>query len=567
MSFNSLGIGLSGALSSQNALQTVGHNLSNMNTEGFNRQRTVLEARSPQTLGNLQFGRGVDMVQVERIHDQFIQQSMRTAMTKDGQYEASYSAYREIEMLFNETEGMGLNDSLTRFFDSWHDLANSPTDTSQEAASKRATVVQSAQNFITNVQGAQQYLEDLQSQYTKRVGTMVDDINQQLNSLASLNTQIARSAGMANPSHDLLDKRDNILNKLAEHIDISVDINPQGQAAVFFAGKTLVDRDHVSNLGHRITGEGSSKLTYLGPGGHTEDITRHTDGGKIASYMQMRDEVIPEYLDHVNELSRSVIEEVNKIHSDGIATNPFGAVSSQYAVENSRTPLNENTPFKIQDGSFQLRVYDDNGDEFQTFEIHIEAEDSLRKIAMKLNDVDQGGNFNARITSDNQLEIRGNNNHTFALFNDTSNTLTALGLNTFFTGHDAKSMGINSYVADDTSRLATSFTGQPGDNQNANRIAELRNQNVMMNDTMTINEYYNHFVNKVGLDVMVNGDAMESNKLILRQMEQRRESISGVNENEELTFMLKFQRSFEASSRFITTVDRLLDNIVNRMGV
>lgn len=187
---------------------------------------------------------------------------------------------------------------------------------------------------------------------------------------------------------------------------------------------------------------------------------------------------------------------------------------------------------------------------------------------MKLDQADgvaEGGLFSASINADNQLEIRGNNGNTFVLYNDTSNALTAIGLNTFFKGHDAKSIGVNSYVAEDTTRLATSFSGEPGDNRNANLIAELRNAKVM--GGMTIGENYNHFVSKIGMDVRINIDSLETTQLIRFQIEVKRESISGVNENEELTNMLKFQRSFEASSRFITTIDRLLDNIVNRMGV
>ncbi|ADU66691.1 flagellar hook-associated protein FlgK [Desulfurispirillum indicum S5] len=566
--FQSLNVGLSGVLASQSALMTVGHNLSNMNTEGFSRQRVVLQANQPLRIANLQYGQGVNLNQVQRVHDEYVQQSLRTAITKGGQYEANYMAYNEIEMLFNETEGMGLGYSLTQFWDSWHDLANAPTDTSQEAASKRSTVIESANFLINTIQGTYQQLNDLQAQYTGRVDSMVNDVNSQLQSLATLNTQIAKTSAHGNPAHDLLDQRDMILNKLAEYIDIKVDIDPQGQATVFFDGKTLVDRDYAAKLINKRTGEFSSELLFESTSGHTSKITNFSNNGQIGAYMEMRDKTIPGYIEKLDDLSRTIIEEVNKVHANGMVTKPFGAVSSQYSVENSRTPLNDNTPFQIQNGSFQLKVFDPAGGELQTFEIRINEGDSLRQIAMKLDQADgvaEGGLFSASINADNQLEIRGNNGNTFVLYNDTSNALTAIGLNTFFKGHDAKSIGVNSYVAEDTTRLATSFSGEPGDNRNANLIAELRNAKVM--GGMTIGENYNHFVSKIGMDVRINIDSLETTQLIRFQIEVKRESISGVNENEELTNMLKFQRSFEASSRFITTIDRLLDNIVNRMGV
>lgn len=566
--FQSLNVGLSGVLASQSALMTVGHNLSNMNTEGFSRQRVVLQANQPLRISSLQYGQGVNLSQVQRVHDDYVQQSLRAAITKSGQYEANYMAYNEIEMLFNETEGMGLGYSLTQFWDSWHDLANAPTDTSQEAASKRSTVIESANFLINTIQGTYQQLNDLQAQYTGRIDSMVNDVNSQLQSLAALNVQIGKTTALGNPAHDLLDQRDMILNKLAEYLDVKVDINDQGQATVFLDGKTLVDRDHAAKLVNKRTGEFSSELLFESPSGYTSKITNFSNNGQIGAYMEMRDKTIPGYIEKLDDLSRTIIEEVNKVHANGMVTKPFGAVSSQYSVENSRTPLNDNTPFQIQNGSFQLKVFDPAGGELQTFEIRINEGDSLRQIAMKLDQADgvaEGGLFSASINADNQLEIRGNNGNTFVLYNDTSNALTAIGLNTFFKGHDAKSIGVNSYVAEDTTRLATSFSGEPGDNRNANLIAELRNAKVM--GGMTIGENYNHFVSKIGMDVRINIDSLQTTQLIRFQIEVKRESISGVNENEELTNMLKFQRSFEASSRFITTIDRLLDNIVNRMGV
>lgn len=359
--FQSLNVGLSGVLASQSALMTVGHNLSNMNTEGFSRQRVVLQANQPLRIANLQYGQGVNLNQVQRVHDEYVQQSLRTAITKGGQYEANYMAYNEIEMLFNETEGMGLGYSLTQFWDSWHDLANAPTDTSQEAASKRSTVIESANFLINTIQGTYQQLNDLQAQYTGRVDSMVNDVNSQLQSLATLNTQIAKTSAHGNPAHDLLDQRDMILNKLAEYIDIKVDIDPQGQATVFFDGKTLVDRDYAAKLINKRTGEFSSELLFESTSGHTSKITNFSNNGQIGAYMEMRDKTIPGYIEKLDDLSRTIIEEVNKVHANGMVTKPFGAVSSQYSVENSRTPLNDNTPFQIQNGSFQLKVFDPAG--------------------------------------------------------------------------------------------------------------------------------------------------------------------------------------------------------------
>ncbi|WP_027389626.1 flagellar hook-associated protein FlgK [Chrysiogenes arsenatis] len=569
MSFGSLHIGLTGVLGHQSALTTIGHNLTNMNTEGYNRQRVVFASNQALRTTTLQFGQGVNISEIQRIHDEYLQSTIRNTLTKTGEMSAKDFSYQEIEMLFNETDGLGLNDAMTKFWNSWSDLANSPTDTSAEAASKRSNVVQSTEYLINTIKTTRSDLEHMQTQASTRITSMVGDVNAMLDSLASLNTQIGKMGAMGNPSFDLLDKRDNLLNELASLIEINVDVTPDGQAAVFFAGKTLVDRSHASKLQHQITGNSEGKLLYVGPN-YTEDITQRVTSGKIGAYLEVRDKMIPGYVDKIDELASGLIQTVNKAHSSGLVTQPFGAVSTQYFPSNSRTQLNQsNIPFPIQNGSFQMKIFGPNGEEVGTHEIRVNATDSLHSLAVRMDGIDglsEGGQFSVRINNQNQMEIQGMNGHTFAFFNDSSNALVALGLNTFFTGNDSRNIDINSYVKHDASKLATSITGQPGDNQNANVIAELRNSLAMSKGSVTFDEFYNSFVGKVGLDTLMNRDSLEANAMVAQQLNLRRESFSGVNENEELTNMLKFQRAFEASARFITTIDGLLDKIVNQMG-
>lgn len=570
--FDSFGIGVSGVLYSQAALKTVGNNLANINTEGYSRQRTVFEAsRSQRLMGDLQFGTGTNIKEVERIADLFIQENMRQTKSQLGEFESRTATYQEINVNFNETEeGLGLNSSMTAFWNAWSDLASSPTDSAEEAVSKRANVLQATEHMIGSMQETSRSLQNLREQSTQRINAMVSDVNSRLEQLASVNKQIGVSNASGQTAHDLEDKRDMLLSELAERLDVNADIEPNGQASVFIDGKMLVDRNIAYGLRHEQSGQYTGKLMYEGPN-YEADITKGIESGSLRAQLDMRDEVIPDYLDRLDELASGIIAEVNRVHSSGMASNPFEALSGQNSAENPSAPINESgLPFEVNEGSFQIRMYSKTGEQLADYEIAVSPDDSLKTIAERIDAVDglsDGGQFSARVSANGQLEIRGHDNKTFSVYNDDSNFLVATGMNTYFSGSSVEDMAINSYVRDDPSKVAASLTGNAGDNANANRIAELRNERLMGNQDATFDEFYNTTVTRIGLDSSTDSERLEAAEMTFTQLSIKRESISGVNENEELTAMLKYQRAFEASSRFISTLNSIFDNIINRMGV
>ncbi len=146
---------------------------------------------------------------------------------------------------------------------------------------------------------------------------------------------------------------------------------------------------------------------------------------------------------------------------------------------------------------------------------------------------------------------------------DTANILPALGLNTFFTGNDALTIDVNPELVEDPGRIASSVTRQPGDSTNVQRLVALRNQRLLADGTQTFREFTAEIVADVGVHTQEFNQLKETSQLLGERLEGERQSISGVDPNEELVDMLRFQRQFEVSSRYIASINEAFDSLLS----
>ncbi len=297
------------------------------------------------------------------------------------------------------------------------------------------------------------------------------------------------------------------------------------------------------------------------------DRTVELRDGELFAALEMRDTVIPAFMDRIDTLTASLIEQINGIHSQANGlVNWTGTISSTNPVSNSGDVLEDaGLPFGIEDGSFRILVYDADGNQVGDEEILVNpATDSLDDIVAALNSI---GEINAVINPDGEtfsIEVSGG--HSIAFANDTSGVLTALGLNGLFTGHNARTIAVNPDIINDPGLLASGFTPDPeevGDNRAALALADVRNKMVLDNDSSSINDFYESTVAKLGVEARNNRVKLETETTFTQDYNQRRQRISGVSIDEEVTFMMAYQRAFEGSARVVTTVDRMLDALFN----
>lgn len=229
--------------------------------------------------------------------------------------------------------------------------------------------------------------------------------------------------------------------------------------------------------------------------------------------------------------------------------------------------------FPIRNGSFEVRVTNELTGQVETFNISVDLDkvlpdSTLSSIAAEIN-AEVGAAFpsiSASVTSTNRLQIRStSNNTTFSFANDTSNVLAALGMNTLFTGFSASNIGVNELIASNPNLVAAARTNNTGDNSNALTLAGLRTAKVMNSGTTTLENYYEELVGSLAARTAEVNDRVENQSILLEQMENERERISGVNLDEEAVSLIQYQRTFQAAARFINVVDQLLNTLINQM--
>ncbi len=175
-----------------------------------------------------------------------------------------------------------------------------------------------------------------------------------------------------------------------------------------------------------------------------------------------------------------------------------------------------------------------------------------------------GGLVRARFNDQNGIEISTTNNQRLSFTGDSSHVLAAMGINSLFQGSDAESMRVNQNVVENSQLLATSKNGKKGNNEAANDMADLENKKVMQGKTL--GESYRSMISKLGLEGSRVSQFLKTNDKILRELKTLQEQNSGVSLDEESINLIRYQQAFQASARVISTVDRLMDLIVNQLG-
>ncbi len=321
----------------------------------------------------------------------------------------------------------------------------------------------------------------------------------------------------------------------------------------------------------------------------TENQNR-VSGGKLTTYFSIRDNNCGRYLDELDATAKSLIWEVNRIHSQGAGTKLFDYVQGQQGVQNSTVPLGSAQTVlpdagKIQAGNVNFYFYDKTTGNYvssglldfdsatagvQNFD---PAVHSLDKVVGAINNT-----FPTQLSAsvqDGRLVITSaaGSNLQFALGTDSTGMMAALGMNTFFTGTDASTIAVNSQLHSNVNYIAAGqVNGQQqinvGDNANATSIGKLADTNVTISTVwktttnQTLSQYYASLVTTVGADTRLAKTNSEYHATLTSDLDTQVSSASGVNLDEEMANLIKFQHSYTAAAKLITTADQMLQTLL-----
>ena len=557
--FSTLSSAKLGLLAQQLAIEVTGQNVANVETEGYSRQDVSFEANTPRghiKYGGLhQLGTGVRIASIERAHDQFLFTQIMDEGDLTGSTEVKKEIFEQLEVLFNEGSGRSLNDALSLFFSSIHDLA-----TNARGLPERVDLISKAEHLASTFNQTGNQLFTIQRNIDATIETEVAEINTLTTQIGKLNESIhANEPTSQYKANDLRDNRDRLVKELSKKIDIQLVQESDNQISLTLKdGTALVLKDQVFDLSTSINANNESfNDVYIDIGSTTKNITSTIKGGELRGYLDMRDTKVESVLDKMNILSGSFIQEFNSIHREGFGIDGSSGldfftpldVTVDHDADNTGTAVVSMTnasPTTVSVDEFEIAFTDSN-------------EFTLNNLTTNAS----SGTFT--FTTGSTFNIKDG----FAVA--ISGTAASGDKVTFSVSEDAASlMSVSSTITADGQKIAAGTTTN-GDGGNALLMADLQNELVFNSVTwssesgsFTFDEYYNAVVSTIGIESFSAQAILRQQEGVMLQLNSRRESISGVSIDEEMIKMIKFQQAYNASARMISMVDEMLDTL-NRM--
>ena len=543
-------------------LQVTGNNIANANTPGYIRQELLQSTAIGVRVGDAIIGYGVRAVGVVQKLDNFVLQRLRETTSELAFNEQLSSANSQIETAIGELGENDISSLMSRFANAFSDVANQPGNNSfktlvLERGKELAEGLQSLSNSAVNIQ--QKSVQDIRG--------AASEINRLSSQIAKLNTRIVEMEGGRLSGSDavgLRDERLRALDELATYVNLQAVEQANGSVTVLVGGDYLV----ADGLPREVT----TFLDRDDSGGRVEIRLADTDAplqvtaGKLRGFYDARDGVAGDFIAKVDNLSREIIQTVNRIHSQGQGATGLREVLSDYVVDNEFAPLEQSgLSAPIDNGTMTVSVRDARTGLTQTYDVIVRAQ-GLPTDTTTVNLVSQFdaiSGITATLTNDGRIRLKSDSEAIqFSFSNDTSGALAALGINTFFRGDSAGTIEVRSELSEQPNLLAVSLDGIGVGAGNALKLAAAFETAIDDLGGLTLREIYESDVIDTTQKINSQKGVTEGLRNFQQTLEAQHLGTSGVSLDEEAIRMMLYQRAFQATSRLISTANDLLETLV-----
>ncbi|MFD1020301.1 flagellar hook-associated protein FlgK [Thalassobacillus hwangdonensis] len=525
--FHGLEVAKRGLYAQQSALYTTGHNISNANTEGYTRQRVNFEQTGPFPPASRnrpeipgQVGSGVMAGAIERVREKFLDAQYRGEQNKVGYWETMADSIGKMEEIMNEPSEHGLSNTMDSFWQSLQDLASNPDEGARSVVVERGIAVAETFNYLSTS------LKGVQSDLQHELDVTVTDVNSTLNQIDELNKKIAAIEPHGYLPNDLYDARDRLVDKLSGMMDIEVQ----------YDGKEQADQMGQASI---VMINGGERHTLIDP-----------------SEQNVEDRVKQIHIDYPTVDGQKVMGTMTvggEVNDDGTLVAGTGTTVSDFQSQGKLLALKETLGYT--DGSGNLKG------EYPKMLGNLDK--MAYAFAKEFNDVHRSGASLKDIEAGSITPI--------SFFVSGADDLTSEGMD--YTGL-AGSLEVNQLIQEDSNYIAAAEvdpdTGEAfsGNGENALNLANVKDATLSdLGNNATVKTYYEGVIGKMAV-ASQEAQRMNHNSLTLRQsVDERRQSVSAVSLDEEMTNMIKFQHAYNASARNITAVDEMIDRIINQMGL
>ena len=614
--FNALHIGYSGLNAAQIGIDTTGHNIANVETEGYSRQRVVTSEAMPLGISPGQRGNGTQITEVVRIFDEFVY-NRYTASAQNKEYSDTMKKnLEELSTYFPDIDNVGIKADLQKYFNSWQQLASNPNNTAVKVA-----LAQQTQTLTQHIVQTRTQVSNLQNSLDDQINTNIKEVNRLGEQIADLNKAIAlaESDGISN-ANDLRDQRgvlETALIKLtgadifSDYISSNMPVNSnisekEGNYLIQIGGFNVVDGVTFHPIGIDSTSNSGqfNDIYYERQDGVRFSLGDKIKGGEVGALLELRgtsinaegsfdDGFLQETIDSLDVFAKGLIESTNNLYAqsstDEMLSNPLSFGDDQ-------TLLSTDENFHA--GSFDFIMYDIDGKEVARRTIMIDSftvmdnsgtflsdgvtpNSIVEQLKAQKDDTNDNNGLNdiddmitvSFVSSENKLGISlasgfSTTGYTFAMEDKGTNFAGVTGMNRFFDGYDSGDIALNSSLKQNPSTISAHKSPADGDNQTALDMVDLQFSTMVFNEgnnittTDTLYGFYDVVATRVGTRT---NSAILTNQSVTAQfnaVKQEYDSISKVSIDEEMANLIRYQTSYGAAAKVITTIDQMMTTLL-----
>lgn len=627
--FHGIEMGKRSLVAHTQAMNVTGQNLNNLNTEGYSRQKIELQTFSPLYIPGLnrentpgQIGQGVEVATVRRIRDQLVDNRIISSSKDFGYFDMKNKYLHQMQLVYAEPSVYNdpmMYNTLRRGFDefmnAWSDVANNP-----EEKSARTVLVEKANILTNSVQHHFQQMTDIRNNVNMEIEEKVKEVNDLAMKIANLNDRILRSEAVGDNPNDLYDKRDLFIDRLSKIADVNVSREDSNELVLYIGSKMLVQGGEYEQL--RMIPDSANRGyndIYWADGEMVQ-----FRGGELAGLVDLRDVDLYEEQKKINSFAVNVTDLVNEIHRDGFGLN--GTTGNSFFIEYpyttdasgnfdaDRDGADDSTYlFKIS-GTNKVELTDKIGirGEMNINGVNIEytETDTLQNVINKINEASVG--VNAFVNAQGKLSLKADyftdgETPDFVLrhVEDSGMFLTGYAGILQQSGADgafdssnvgevaklradsvwsiapltdpAVYMAVDSKIKKDVNYIAAAggvdttgdgiknISNGSGDSSNALRISSLKENHVMVGMSMTFSQYFENLVADVGSRAREAESGFKVQETMMNNLENLRKSVSAVNLDEEFANLIKFQHGYNATAKFVSEMDKMLETLIAKI--
>ncbi|HRL20469.1 MAG TPA: flagellar hook-associated protein FlgK [Alcaligenes sp.] len=563
---NLANLGLSGLFAAQQRMQVTGHNLNNADTAGYNRQSVLSQTAGAVGTGSGYIGRGVQAVTVQRSYDNFLYRQLVRSQTEGAALVSYGNEIKQLDNLFSDRT-VGISPAIQKFFDGMEALASKPAD-----SSARQELLGRAESLATQINDASAYMKRVGENINAQVNTTVTQINSYLERINDLNNQIVSAKG-SNPQHapnDLLDQREQLVSELSQLVDVRT-IEQDGRISLTSdSGQMLLGGDKVYPL-HAVRSAQNPERFVVGFTAAFDENGQPVvnefregvlKGGSLGGLLAFRSSSLEPAINSLGRLAVGFAHAVNDLHRQGYDLKgakglDFFNIQGPHVVANSRN----SSPGSVPVVAFPKEPVDPA----DPSKGYTQPVDALTGQDYRIERVN------------GQFQLRNLTSDTVSPLNSTGvNKIDGLEIDV--SALSAQSVDGDSWLVQPTIKAGSSLSVNIKNPQDiaaaavntgtangdiAQKMAGLRNDKILGNKSLSLNDAFGQIVNRVAVQTQQNGTAAKAQLKLIQQNYAAQQAVSGVNTDEEYVKLQRFQEQYRASSRLIDVSSQMFDTLLN----